>query len=66
MGHPTAGWDENGLKEVTGIPEEYRIVTVVFFGYQEDLDKLDEETRERETKPRTRKEISEIVHWNTW
>ena len=66
MGHPTAGWDENGLKEVTGIREEYRIVTVVFFGYQEDLDKLDEETRERETKPRTRKEFSETVHWDSW
>ena len=66
MGHPTAGWNEDGLKEVTGIPEEYRIVTVVFFGYEGDFDNLDERTQENEKKPRTRKELSEIVHWNVW
>ena len=66
MGHPTAGWNEDGLKEAFGLPAEYRIVTVVFFGYEEDFDKLDEETQEREKKPRTRKELSEIVHWNSW
>ena len=66
MGHPTAGWNEDQLKEITGIPEEYRIVTVVFIGYEGDPDKLDERTREREKAPRTRKELSEIVHWNRW
>ena len=66
MGHPTAGWNEEGLKEVTGIPEEYRIVTVVFFGYEGDFDKLDERLQEKEKKPRTRKDLSEIVHWNSW
>ncbi len=66
MGHPTAGWNEDGLKEVTGIPKEYRIVTVVFFGYEGDFDKLDERTLANEKKPRTRKELSEIVHWNHW
>jgi nitroreductase len=66
MGHPTAGWNEDGLKEVTGIPPEYRIVTVVFFGYEGDFDKLDERNQASEKKPRTRKELSEIVHWNKW
>ncbi|TFG34030.1 nitroreductase [Candidatus Thorarchaeota archaeon] len=66
MGHPTAGWDEAGLKKMTGIPDEYRIMTVVFFGYEADLETLDEATREKEKKPRTRKELSEIVHWNAW
>ena len=66
MGHPTAGWNEDGLKEVLNIPEEYRIVTVIFLGYEGDFDKLDERTREKEKNPRTRKELSEIVHWNGW
>jgi nitroreductase len=66
MGHPTAGWNEDGLKEVTGIPEDYRIVTVVFFGYEGDFEKLDERTQEKEKKPRTRREMSDIVHWNEW
>jgi nitroreductase len=66
MGHPTAGWNEDGLKEVTGIPDKYRIVTVVFFGYEGDFDKLDERNQEKEKNPRTRRELSEIVHWNGW
>lgn len=66
MGHPTAGWNEDQLKEITGIPDEYRIVTVVFIGYEGDPDLLDERSREKEKAPRKRKELSEIVHWNGW
>ncbi|MFW9798590.1 MAG: nitroreductase family protein [Candidatus Thorarchaeota archaeon] len=66
LGHPTAGWNEENLKEITGIPDEYRIATVVFFGYEGDPDLLDVRTRAKENAPRRRKELSEIVHWNGW
>ena len=66
MGHPTAGWNEDQLKALTGIPAEYRIVTVVFIGYEGDPSMLDERLQEKEKAPRTRKELSEIVHWNGW
>jgi nitroreductase len=66
VGHPTAGWNEDMLKEITGIPEEYRIVTVVFFGYKGNIDDLDERTKEKELKTFSRKPLSEIVHWNGW
>jgi len=66
LAHPTAGWDEAGLKEEFNIPADYRIVTVIFFGYEGDFDKLDERTREKENNPRTRRELSEMVHWNMW
>ncbi|MHA2352951.1 MAG: nitroreductase, partial [Candidatus Thorarchaeota archaeon] len=66
MGHPTAGWNEAQLKEITKIPDEYRIVTVVFIGYEGDPEMLDERNQERERAPRKRKELSEIVHWNSW
>lgn len=66
MGHPTAGWDETKLKDITGIPEEYRITAVVFFGYQENLDQLDPETRKKEQSRSSRKPLSEIVHRNGW
>ena len=66
MGHPTAGWNEAKLKELTGMPDEYRIVTVVFIGYEGDPEMLDERSREKEKAPRTRRELSEIVHWNSW
>jgi len=66
MGHPTVGWDEDGLKNLTGIPDDYRIVTVMFIGYEGSIDTLDEITREKEMRPRRRRELSEIVHWNAW
>lgn len=66
VGHPTAGWNEDKLKEITKIPKEYRIVTVVFFGYKGNPEMLDERNREKEKAPRKRRELSEIVHWNSW
>ncbi|MHA2601299.1 MAG: nitroreductase family protein [Candidatus Thorarchaeota archaeon SMTZ1-83] len=66
MAHPTAGWNEEKLKEVTGIPDEYRIGTVIFIGYEGDIGQLDERNREKEKTPSTRKPLSEIVHWDRW
>jgi nitroreductase len=66
VGHPTAGWNESMLKEISGIPEEYRIVTVVFFGYKGSLDDLDERTKEKELKTFSRRPLSEIVHYDAW
>ncbi|TET11419.1 MAG: nitroreductase [Candidatus Thorarchaeota archaeon] len=66
LGHPTAGWNEAKLKELSGMREEYRIVTVIFIGFEGDLNILDERSREKEKAPRTRRELSEIVHWNSW
>ncbi len=66
MGHATAGWDEEMLKSITGIPAEYRVITVVFFGYPGDLNGVDESTRAKELQRSTRRPLSEIVHWNKW
>lgn len=68
MGHPTAGWNEAKLKEITGIPDEYKIATVVFFGYeyQGDPTFLSEKHQEMEREGTQRKEVSEILHWDHW
>ncbi|MFX0106917.1 MAG: nitroreductase family protein [Candidatus Hodarchaeota archaeon] len=66
LGHPTAGWNEEKLKEVTGIPVDYRIVTVIFIGYEGNIENLDERTREKERIPSSRKPLSEIVHYDRW
>ncbi len=66
IGHATAGWDEELLKKITGIPSEYRIVTVVFIGHHGELDSVDEATRMKELQRSTRRPLSEIVHWNKW
>ena len=57
---------EQMLKEITGIPKEYRIVTVIFFGYEGDIESADERTKEKESKPRMRRNLSEIIHQNLW
>lgn len=66
LGHPTAGWNEEKMKEITGIPKEYRIGTVIFIGYEGDIELLDERNKEKEKKPSTRRPLSEIVHWERW
>ncbi|MFW9845394.1 MAG: nitroreductase family protein [Candidatus Thorarchaeota archaeon] len=66
MAHPTAGWNEEKLKEITGIPADYRIGTVIFIGYEGDIELLDERSREKEKRPFSRRPLSEIVHWNKW
>ncbi|MFQ5831586.1 MAG: nitroreductase family protein [Candidatus Thorarchaeota archaeon] len=66
MAHPTAGWSEKKLKEITGIPEEYRIGTVIFIGYEGNIEELNERNREKEKTPSTRRPLSEIVHWDRW
>ena len=54
------------LKEILGIPDEYRIVTVVFFGYKGNIDDLDEQSKKKELKTFSRKPLSEIVHYDGW
>ncbi len=66
MGHPTAGWNEAMLKQILEIPDEYRIVTVVFFGFPASRDEVPAESQSKEFAPKDRRPLSEIVHWNKW
>ncbi|MCK5238000.1 MAG: nitroreductase family protein [Candidatus Thorarchaeota archaeon] len=66
LGHPTAGWNEEMLKDILSVPDEFRIGAVLFFGYEGRMEDLDERTQEKEGKPRTRKPLEELVHRNQW
>jgi nitroreductase len=68
LSHPTAGWKEELMKEVLGIPEEYRIGAVVFFGYEYEgePDFLSEKHQKTEKAGRKRRPFEEVVHWNKW
>lgn len=68
MGHPTAGWKEEQLKEIVGLPEDYRIAAVVFFGYEFESEPvfLSEKHQASEKTRSSRKPLTEIVHWNQW
>ncbi len=64
--HPIAGFDEERLKTVLKIPEEYRVHTILIVGYPGSLSEVDEQLREREEAPRERKKLEEIVFWEEW
>jgi nitroreductase len=64
--HPIAGFDEEKLKTVLKIPDEYRVHTIVIIGYPGSLSEMDEQLRERENAPRERKKLEEIVFWEGW
>lgn len=66
VAHPMGGWDEQQVKRAVGIPEDVRVVVVVALGYPGRLEDLDEATREKELRPRTRKERHEIVFADHW
>ncbi len=66
MGHPMAGYNAPKVKEALNIPEEYNVVCLISLGYQGDISDLDEKTRAKDERPRTRKEISEIFSFDGW
>jgi YbgC/YbaW family acyl-CoA thioester hydrolase len=59
--HPMAGWKEGPLSAALSLPEDFRPIVVVAVGYRGDPGELDEETRRKDEKPRTRKTIGEIT-----
>jgi nitroreductase len=66
VAHPMGGWDERLIKQALAIPDEVRVVVVVALGHPGRLEDLDERTREKELRPRTRKPLTEIVFADRW
>lgn len=63
--HQMAGFDKNLARDLLKIPEQLTPVVVIAVGQLENPEILDEDLRERELKPRTRKELSELViNWD--
>jgi acyl-CoA thioesterase FadM/nitroreductase len=59
--HPMAGWKEEPLKAALRLPEGFRPIAVIAVGYAGRLEDVDEETRRKDEKPRTRKETGKIA-----
>ena len=56
LGTVFIGWyDEGRMREVLGVPEQFRIVGMTPLGYPA-----------KEPRPVPRKELDELVHWETW
>lgn len=66
VAHPMGGWNEQQIKRALGIPDDVRVVVVVALGYPGRVEDLDEPTREKEQRPRTRKARHEVVFADRW
>ncbi len=64
MAHPMAGFEGKKIKEIFNIPEDMDIMVVIAIGYKGDSSTLDEVTRKKDSKERTRKPLSELVFFN--
>lgn len=64
--HQMAGFSQERIKELFGIPEEYMPVTVSAVGLQGDHERLPEPLREREQTPRSRKPLTSFIFGGTW
>jgi len=66
MGHPMAGFNADRAKEAFAMPDEYDVICMISLGYPGDISLLDEQTRAKDERPRTRKPLSETVFYDRW
>lgn len=59
--HPMGGFDAEKLKQGLKLPLDFQPILVIALGYPGDESLLPEDLLERQRKPKTRKQISEIV-----
>ena len=64
--HPMAGWKEEPLRAALGLPPDFTPAAVVAVGYAGRSEDLDEATRKKDEKPRTRKPLGEIAFRSEW
>ena len=64
--HPMGGFDESMVRDVLGIPEHVRVLALIAVGWPGRLEDLDERTRERELRERTRRPREEICSYDRW
>lgn len=64
--HQMGGYDAAKAREAFRIPEEYTPMAMIAVGYQASPDVLDEETKQKELKPRSRKPLAELFFEKGW
>jgi len=64
--HQMGGFDAAKAREAFRIPEEYTPMAMIAVGYQASPDVLDDETKQKELRPRARKPISELFFEKGW
>jgi hypothetical protein len=60
------GYDAAKARAAFDIPEEYTPMAMIAVGYQASPDVLDEETKAKELKPRSRRPFAELFFERAW
>lgn len=64
--HQMGGYDVEKVRAAFSIPPEYTPMAMIAVGYQTGPDILDEETKAKELRPRTRKPLAERFYEGGW
>lgn len=64
--HPMGGFDEAMVRDVLGVPEQVRVLALIAVGRPGRLEDLDDRTRERELRERTRRPPDLIRAYDRW
>ncbi len=64
--HQMGGFHKDQAREAFAIPDDYEPVVAIALGYMGSVDELAEDLQERETMPRTRKPLDELVFGGDW
>lgn len=66
VAHQMGGYDAQKARATFSIPEEYTPMAMIAVGYQASPDVLDEETKAKELKPRSRKPLGTHFFEGSW
>lgn len=66
VAHQMGGFDQDGIKAEFGIPPALTALAFIVVGYPGDPATLDEDQREKELGPRTRKPLAENFFFSNW
>jgi len=67
VAHQMGNFTEDVVRDVLGIPQDYKVAVVVALGYRGPSDLLPtQELRDREVATRERKDFSEVVLYDNW
>lgn len=64
--HQMAGIDRDRIREVYAVPDDVEAVTGLAIGHAADPDDLEDPLKKRDSTPRNRKPLSEIVFGTAW
>ena len=66
IAHPMAGFDEGGVRDAFGAPDELRVLVVFAIGYPGSVESLPEDLQGRETREQRRQPLERLVAVDRW